>query len=110
VPDGVNVLSDFMAARSRDAVTFAVLLRAWSRGMAKPSAQFDPAWPVKFRRHSRPATSKKGRGCENAAVAAQRRSAQGLFLFRRQGSQDRSGPDRLDQRPRAEHGDHRFRL
>ena len=29
-------------------------------GWPKPSAQFDPAWPAKFRRHSRPATSEKG--------------------------------------------------
>jgi len=50
-----------MAARSRDA---RYPLRSCSvpgqEGWPKPSAQFDPAWPAKFRRHSRPATSEKG--------------------------------------------------
>src|SRR5215813_661760 len=43
--------------------------------------------------------------CENAAVAAR-----GRFLFRREVSQDHSGPDRLDQRLRTEHGDHPFQI
>jgi hypothetical protein len=46
------------------AAVMPVTLRSCSvpgqEGWPKPSAQFDPAWPAKFRRHSRPATSEKG--------------------------------------------------
>ena len=45
------------------AAVMAVTLRSCSvpgqEGSPKPSAQFGPAWPAKFRRHSRPATSER---------------------------------------------------
>src|SRR5260370_598390 len=61
-PDGVkSVLSGLSWAL---AAVMPVTLRSCSvpgqEGWPKPSAQFNPAWPAKFRRHSRPATSEKG--------------------------------------------------
>lgn len=50
-------------------------------------------------------SASRSRLCENSAAAAQR-----LALFRHQRSQDCSGPNRLDQRLRAEHGAEPFQI
>src|SRR6267378_5499147 len=61
-PDGVKSVPSGLSWPL--AAVMPVTLRSCSvpgqAGWPKPSAQFDPAWPAKFRRHSRPATSEKG--------------------------------------------------
>jgi len=73
-PDGVKSVLSVLPWPL--AAVMPVTLRSCSvpgqEGWPKPSAQFDPAWPAKFRRHSRPATSEKGqtRRSEGASMTS----------------------------------------